>query len=987
MAGTETAEPETAHEDKTEDGGTRQVAPESVLEVVRELVHELEPAGNRDRDRGERVGLDSALGSELGLDSLSRAELLGRLEKRFDVTLPDRMLGEAESPRDLLRAVSRAVSQSVSQAGEGASSREPSGEEPSGEPTGRDLASEEAETGEIRKPEEAATLLEVLDRHAERNPDRRHILYLERGPGEGEEEELTYGELRERSRAAAAALQGLGLERGQSVGLMLPSGLDYFVAFVGTLRAGGVPVPLYPPMRKSQIEDHLERQAAILDNARVRILVTFDEVRALARLVQARVSTLEQVVIPDALRGDPDELRAPTVRGEDTAFLQYTSGSTGLPKGVILTHANLLANLRSMGRVVDLGPDEVVVSWLPLYHDMGLIGAWMGSLYFGMPLVLMSPLAFLSRPMRWLRAIHRYRGTISAAPNFAYELCLKKIADDELEDLDLSSWRIALNGAEPVSPRSVERFPERFAPWGFREEAMMPVYGLAENSLAVAFTPPERKPWTDTVDREELQRNRRAVQVEDAGETDAGGEDEARRPQRFVSCGRPIPDHEVRIVGPDGEELEERREGRVQFRGPSATSGYFRNPEETSKLFHDGWLDSGDLGYVADGEIFLTGRSKDVIIRAGRNIYPQEVEDAVGDLDGVRKGCVAVFASLDEEAGTERLVVMAETRLQDDEEHQAERYELRRRIQGTAMDLVGTDPDEVVLVPPRTVPKTSSGKIRRSAARERYEQGELDAPRRAVWWQVVRLALAGVGPLLRSYGRRVRARAYAVWFWGLFGLLALPVWPVTWALPKRAWRRRFIRRMARLMARLTGTGLRLEGLEHLEGSDPRVITSNHASYVDGFVLAAVLPPNGAYLVKGELRENAFARIFLERIGCVFVERFDPRRGEEASSEAVAALERGDHLVIFPEGTFDGRSRLLAFRMGAFVVAARTGTPVVPVVLRGTRGKLPPGRWRPRRGDLAITVCPPVRPKGDTWSDAVDLRDAVREVIARRLPGA
>jgi len=970
--------PETRKTFEPESGGrrAREAAPQAVLAVVHDLVQELEPA----RSRRIKVALDSSLGSELGLDSLSRAELLGRLEARFGVTLPDRVLREAESPRDLLRAVSQAVSRVVSRGSARASSRT----KPTEEPTPPDLGDDRTEdlSGESPWPEQAATLLEVLDWHAERHPDRRHILYLERGPGEGAEEALTYGGLRERSRRAAAALQSLGLEPSQSVGLMLPSGLDYFAAFVGILRAGGVPVPLYPPMRRSQIEDHLERQTAILDNAQVRVLVTFDEVKALARLVQARVPTLERVVTTDALTGNPADLRPARVRGDDTAFLQYTSGSTGLPKGVILTHANLLANLRAMGRVADLQPDDVLVSWLPLYHDMGLIGAWMGTLYFGIPLVLMSPLAFLSRPARWLWAIHHYRGTISAAPNFAYELCLKKISDDELTGLDLSSWRIALNGAEPVSPRSIERFPERFGPWGFRAETLMPVYGLAESSLGVAFTSPAGKPRIDAVDRKELLTHRRAVRVDDrTGERS----ETAERPLRFVSCGRPIPDHEVRFVGPDGEELEERQEGRLQFRGPSATSGYFRNPQATADLFEDGWLDSGDLGYLADGEIFLTGRSKDLIIRAGRNIYPQEVEDAVGDLDGVRKGCVAVFASRDEELGTERLVVLAETRLEDDPEHRDERDELRRRIEQTAMDLVGTDPDEVVLVAPRTVPKTSSGKLRRSAARELYEQGKLDAPRRAVWWQVVRLAFSAAVPLLRSYGRRVRAWLYAVWFWGLFVLLAGPVWLTVWALPTRPLRRRFIRSMARLMARLTGTGLRVEGSEHLEGSPPRVIISNHVSYLDGFVLTAVLPPNGAYLVKGELRDNPFARIFLQRVGFLLVERFDPKKAEEASGEALAAVERGDDLVIFPEGTFDHSGRLLPFRMGAFVVAARTGTPLVPVVLRGTRRKMQ-GRF-PRSGDVSVVVCPPVSPKGKTWADAVALREAVREVISHRIPGA
>ncbi|MFW6175621.1 MAG: AMP-binding protein, partial [Acidobacteriota bacterium] len=832
--------------------GTREIQPDAVLAEVRDLVAELEPK----KRRGERVRLDSSLGSDLGLDSLARGELLGRLEKRFGAALPERVLTDAESPRDLLRELHR-----VAPAGTPRPPRPeavaPAREEPA--------APIPEEAPAAHTPEEAGTLLEALEWHAQAHPERRHVLYLEKGPGEGAEEELTYAGLRERARRAGAALQAMGLEPGQSVGLMLPTGLDYFAAFLGVQMAGGIPVSMYPPMRRSQIEDHLKRQAGIMDNARVRILVTFGDVKPLTRILKTQVPELARVVTADALDGDPEALRPVPVESRDTAFLQYTSGSTGAPKGVILTHGNLLANLRSMGEVLEVTADDAIVSWLPLYHDMGLIGAWMGSLYFGVPLVLMSPLSFLSRPGRWLWAVHHYRATLTAAPNFAYELCLAKLADEDLEGLDLSCLRVTLNGAEPVSPRAVERFPERFAPYGLHREAMMPVYGLAECSLAVSFTPPDREPVVDTIARETFQKEDRAEPA------DPGDE----HPLRFVSCGRPIPGHEVRFVDEAGREVPDRHQGRLQFRGPSATSGYFRNPEATARLIRDdGWLDSEDLGYMAAGEIYLTGRAKDLIIRAGRNIYPQEVEDAVGTVAGVRRGCVAVFAVEEDETGTERLVVMAETRL--DEGDAAGRRELVERIEAVTMDLVGTDPDDVVLVPPRTVPKTSSGKIRRSTAREMFRRGRLEAPGRSVWWQVVRLALSGLAPQLRSARRRASATLYAAWFWALFGAIAVPVWLVVWATPSRRLRRRFVRAMARSMARLTGTRVEARGLEHLDGAGaPRVITSKHASYLDGFVLAAALPPEAAYVVKAELRDNPFARVFLEKIGCVFVERFDP----------------------------------------------------------------------------------------------------------------
>jgi len=916
---------------------------DALLETIRRLIDELEPGGpdspkqsgqstQSDRaDRSSRSGaahsararrlrLDSSLGGELGLDSLGRAELIGRIEARFDVTLPDRVLVEAETPRDLLRALEAAPP-----AERVASLRAP--------------ASAVAAPPEAIDPRSAATLIEAADLYATVAPSRRHVLFLDPGPGEGAEHELTYADLVERSRRTAAALQALGLEPGQRVGVMLPTCLEYFAVFLGIQRAGGVPVPMYPPMRASQVEEHLRRQAAIMASAGVRLLVTFEQVRRLAGLAAATVPSLDRVVTAAALDGDPAALVEPPVPADATAFLQYTSGSTGTPKGVVLSHANLLANLRSMTEVLEVGGDDVIVSWLPLYHDMGLIGAWMGSLYFGVPLVLMSPLSFLNRPVRWLRAIDRYRGTLSAAPNFAYELCTEKLSDDEVAGLDLSSWRLALNGAEPVSPRAVERFPERFAAQGLSHTVMMPVYGLAESSLAVSFTPPGRGPLIDTVDRRRFQDDGVAEAVDRVEPAGAGDSE----PLRFVSCGRPIPGHEVRFVDDGGRPVGERTQGRLQFRGPSVTAGYFENPEATAALMaRDGWRDSGDLGYLADGEVYLTGRRKDLIIRAGRNIHPQEVEDVVGDVDGVRRGCVAAFAVCEPGAGNgeEHLVVMAETRLPEADE--AAREALRERVRAAAADVVGLAPDRVVLVPPRTVPKTSSGKIRRAAARHMVETGALEAPGRALWWQVTRLALAGVIPRLRDRLAGLSARAYGLWFWAVLALVAPPVLAVVWALPVRALRRRFVRASVRWLARATGTAVRVSGLERLglerlgkerEGdgaAGPWVFVANHASYLDGLVLAAALPSDAAYVVKSELRRRPLVHLFLRRLGCVFVERFDPSKGEEESAKAARALARGDHLVIFPEGTLRPMAGLQRFRMGAFVIAARTGTPVVPV---------------------------------------------------------
>jgi 1-acyl-sn-glycerol-3-phosphate acyltransferase len=910
-----------------------------LLALVREVTEELHPGREP-----KRVGLDSSLDKDLGLDSLGRAEVVSRLEKAFDVGLPESLVASAGTPRDLLRAVRGAAPAAAGGAEPGALAVEP-------------LAESEA------APHGARTLVEILDWHAERHPGRRHIAFL---PRDGAVEELTYGELAGRAGRVAAGLEALGLEPGQSAGLMLPTGLDYFAAFYGVLIAGGVPVPLYPPFRPSQLEDHLRRQAGILDTAQARVLVAMPEVLPLARLVRAQVPTLARVATVAELEAATAPPRRPALKEQDIAFLQFTSGSTADPKGVILTHANLLANLRAIDASIELDSRDVVVSWLPLYHDMGLIGAWMGSLYFGMPLVLMSPLSFLTRPARWLKAVHRYRATLSAAPNFAYELCLKKIDDSEIEGVDLSSWRASLNGAEPVSAETIRRFSERFAAYGYKPGTMMPVYGLAENSLALAFPPWGRGPVVDRVDRERLSS---------AGEA-AATEDEASA-LRFVGCGYPLPGHEIRIVDATGAELGERREGRLQFRGPSATSGYFRNPEATRQLFDGDWLDSGDMAYIAEGEIFITGRAKDMIIRAGRNVYPQELEEAVGDLDGVRKGCVAVFGSADPDSGTERLVVLAETRESDDEA----RARLADEIQNATVDLVGMPADDVALVPPHTVPKTSSGKIRRAAGRELYERGKVGR-RGPVWWQVARLALSGARPQLRRSARAAGEVLYAGRFWLVVGLASLPVAAGVALLPRLTRRRRMARAAARQLAKLTSMPIRIQGLEHLRRKGPLIVAANHASYLDAFALTAALPGGGAFLAKRELTHSFLARLLLERLGTLFVERFDPERGVEDTRRALESIRAGESLLIFPEGTFDRAPGLRPFRMGAFYVAAQAGAPVVPVAIRGTRSMLRGDEWFPRRGTITITVRPPIEPDGSDLAAAVRLRDRVRaEILA------
>ncbi|MEK7819584.1 MAG: AMP-binding protein, partial [Pseudomonadota bacterium] len=605
-----------------------------LLETTRALLIEINP-----RRAGVTVALDSLLDKDLGLESLGRIELIARIEQAFDVTLSEEAMTAAETPRDILRGVLAAEARARGW-------------------TPPEISRlEVAETAAA--PIQAGTLIEVLRWHADKNPERPHIRFY---ADEGDGEVVTYRDLARGAERIAAGLHERGIKPDETVALMLPTGKDYFVSFFGVLLAGAVPTALYPPLRPALVEDHLNRCAGIVANAQAAMLITTPEIEPFARRLKVQAPTLREVTNAADLarsnpaRASPAREEAPFVgvaRGpRETAFLQYTSGSTGNPKGVVLTHANLLANIRAMGDAVRASSADVFVSWLPLYHDMGLIGAWLGSLYYASPLVVMPPMSFVARPERWLRAIHRYRGTLSAAPNFAFDLCLRRIDAREIAALDLSSWRVAFNGAEPVSPDTIERFIERFAPAGFRREAMMSVYGLAENSVGLAFPPLGRGPVVDAIDRETLMRSGRAVPAQ-IGDP---------RAARLVACGQPIPGHQIRVVGRDDRELPERREGRIQFRGPSATSGYFRRPEETKSLFRGEWLETGDLGYLAQGDLYITGRTKDMIIRAGRNIYPVEIEEAVNAVAGVRAGAVAVFGVPDAATGTERLVGMAETR-------------------------------------------------------------------------------------------------------------------------------------------------------------------------------------------------------------------------------------------------------------------------------------------------------------------------------------
>lgn len=922
--------------------GNAELQRRDLMALVRDLVHELHPQ----RRKFMEVVPSSRIERDLGIDSLARTELILRIERTFHVHLPARTIGEAETVGDLVRALEQAA------------------------PTLQRTAMPAVPTSAlptVPAASEATTLTGVLDWHAARHPNRPHLTVLQdEATPLGT---LTYGELAERARRLAFGLIERDVSAGDRVGLMLPTSIEFFVAFFGILYAGAIPVPIYPPMRLSQLEDHLRRQTGILRNAGACLLIAMPEARRLAGLLGALVDSLSGVASVAEIEAAAKPTTLPQLENADAvALIQYTSGSTGDPKGVVLSHANLLANIRAMGRIMDATSADVFVSWLPLYHDMGLIGAWLGCLHYAARLYVMSPLSFLVRPQSWLWAMHRYRATFSASPNFGFELCLAKIPEDELKGLDLGSLRMIANGAEPVSVQSLRTFTERFGRCGFPTSAMAPVYGLAECSVGLAFPPLGRQPLIDRIDRDQLSLH---------GSAEPAGPDDPR-PLELPACGQPLPGHEIRVVDETGRELGERREGRIEFRGPSATIGYFRNEAKTRELLHGDWRDTGDRGYMAGGDIFITGRIKDIIIRAGRHLYPQEIEEAVASVPGVHKGGVAVFGVADRASGTERVVVLVETREIDP----AARAALQTRAHEVVADTAGTPPDEIVLAPPRTVPKTSSGKIRRSAAKEMYQSGDIGPVHRVLWWQLFRLAFAGIGPQLRRLARLLRETLYAAWWWTVLGsafgvgCLAVLVLPS----PKSRWSA--LRRIGRSALFAMGVPFKVAGLEKIPATGA-VLAFNHSSYMDAFALAATLPGEPAIVAKTELQQQFVAGIMLRRLAIPFVERYDVSASLSDTATLISLARAGRLLVFFPEGTFTRRAGLSSFYLGAFKIAAELNLPVLPGVIKGTRTMLRSDQWFPRYSAISIEMGDPIPPSGADFQSAIRLRDQVRQSMLTR----
>ncbi|ABS28361.1 AMP-binding protein [Anaeromyxobacter sp. Fw109-5] len=559
---------------------------------------------------------------------------------------------------------------------------------------------------------------------APRSPTLAHALLAAAGHSSGvsfvdlheREVALPWGEVVARAERTAAALAARGVAPGERVAIVLRTGPEFLDAFFGTWLAGAVPVPLYPPVRLGRMEEYLAQTARMLAVSGARLVVSSGAVRRLLGGAVARAApALGCVDVAELAEGGERLARMPAP--EDLGLVQFSSGSTVDPKAVALSHAALQAQADALMAAVRPDARDALVSWLPLYHDMGLIGCLLAAMSYPGPLVLIPPEHFLARPALWLRAIARHRGTISVAPSFAYAFCAERVADAELAGSSLASWRLALNGAEPVSADALRRFLARFVPYGFDPGAVVPVYGLSEAALAVTWSPHGRPLATTRLDPLRLARD---------GVVATGT-------RELVSVGVPIAGVEVELRDEGGAPAGEGRLGRVFVRGPSLMRGYLGDEAATRRALAGGWLDTGDLGFALGGELYLHGREKDVVIVRGANHAPEEFEAAVAQVAGVRPGCAVALGFTPEGEG-EALAILAERGRREARADGA----LAAEIQRAVLERTGVAPHTVRLLAPGTLPRTSSGKLRRREALRRFLAGALSPPRRVT---PLRLAL------------------------------------------------------------------------------------------------------------------------------------------------------------------------------------------------------------------------------------------------------
>jgi fatty-acyl-CoA synthase len=528
----------------------------------------------------------------------------------------------------------------------------------------------------------------------------------------GTETRYPFPRLEAETARRAASLQQMGLKQGDRLGLVVIEPEDFVLAFLAALRVGVVPVPMYPPHYLGGLENYCKQTAAVLSSSKAEVLVASNQVIDIVRTLPARVNTLKTIVPVRKLSEGYELPKYPDIAPDDLAFLQYTSGSTMEPRGVMVTHRALVNNIRAfMGAGLKMDPNrDSGVSWLPLYHDMGLIGFVLGPLFWGVSVVFIPTLRFVKNASAWLDAVDRHRATVTFAPNFAFALATRRARSAELKRWDLSCLKAVGCGAEPIHPPTVREFLRVFGEsCRLSPDSVLPAYGLAECTLAITMKTLEEPIRARLVDRHAFQREGVARTVVDS-----------QSAIEHVSCGRILPGSEVTIRDPHGKRVSDEVEGEIWVRGPSVAGGYFGDGDAWARVWHDGWLWTGDLGYLSNGELYVTGRSKDLVILNGRNHHPQTIEWSVAAVDGVREGNVAAF-SLPGEGG-EELIIVVEARAKD-------LSRLIGDIEDAVHSIVFARPAEVVCLRPGSLPKTSSGKLKRHEIRNRYLRTRLDEER------------------------------------------------------------------------------------------------------------------------------------------------------------------------------------------------------------------------------------------------------------------
>jgi acyl-CoA synthetase (AMP-forming)/AMP-acid ligase II len=504
----------------------------------------------------------------------------------------------------------------------------------------------------------------------------------------------------------AKLLASRGVERGDRVPILLPSGHPFVEALLGTMLLGAVPVPLAGPMTFGSVDRFLVNLATIAADCRARATITYGRIRDAVARDATLSATLGELIGEEELDGvRSTHVRLHGASASDTAFIQYTSGTTGRPKGVVVSHRAIVANAFAIARGASIDASDVGVSWLPLFHDMGLIGVLLTSICHPYPLHVMSPEHFVMNPRSWLDLIGRVGGTIAAAPNFAYDMCVAR--GGEPEGLELGTWRRALNGAEPVHATTVARFHATFAPSGLGPNVTMPVYGMAEATLAVAFP-------TVGAELERLRVDRTALE----GEGRVAHHPEGHS---VIGVGRPVAGMHIEVIAESGAPVPEGTVGEIRVSGPSLMDGYFRNDEASGAVLADGWLRTGDIGFMDRGTLYVTGRAKELIIKGGRNLYPYDVERIAGNVEGVRQGGVAAFGRVNDKTGTEDLVVVAETNQSDATRRKA----LAKAVRGELLEVLGVKADDIRFCGIGKVPRTTSGKIQRRECARLVASGEL----------------------------------------------------------------------------------------------------------------------------------------------------------------------------------------------------------------------------------------------------------------------